>query len=166
MIDMPSTHDVVTAAIKHHVKMRDAMIDLQGMDCVLRRVVEDSQRADFFGDIAHTLTYQNGTSVKLVIDIPDVVRKVHQMEWASDDWKANPVVAEAKMSVEIDEGDLVLMSRNWFVTNGAGDRILQNSEVVPFQVIRISQFVHYEPISKLVYLVPFLNEIPGVTHVV
>lgn len=158
-----STHRVAAATIKPFLRLRERYIELQGMPCFIRRPVPGESRADFFGDIRDDMEFGPPKPFKFVIDVAGMLERVHHTDWGSRDWKVNPIQGEVRIDEDVREGDLISFDLE-HLTAVYGDFPRVALEGKYFQVSQVLQGFHVMPVSKMVKIVPYRDNLPGVTE--
>lgn len=141
---MSTSHDVFIAAVPAYQQLRNAYIDLQGLDVTHRVNQLGVNRQDEFGDIVNTSTFVD-VAAKIVPDLSAYYKAIasYESNSATNEVPLIPLTAVCKLSMAINIGDRIKFGNDIAVL-----------EYKQFQVADVETQIHVKPISKKITLVP------------
>lgn len=149
---MATINDIMIAALPLKRKLREAYIDLKGMDAIWRKIPDDVNRRDFYGDIIQTGFIPELVPMKIVMDTKELYALQDNFIAGNTENAANFALKHytgmVKYHLDIKKGDLI----DIVFTKGSD---IAQADIRPFRVVDVNSKAYNEPICKTVILSPY-----------
>lgn len=151
---MTSTNDVMTASLAFKRQIRDAYIDLRGMDARWEKIPDDVNRRDAYGDIIQVGFTPEVYDIKIVLESKELftLQDTFYVNTSNTVGEANFSLKHyfgiVKYSVDIKKGDIIKI----VFTQGSNIAV---EDVRPFRVADVESKAYREPVSKRITITPY-----------